>query len=49
MVDYCLPHMASKNSRIHRGEIKIEERIIKNIKKDVKFRMMFKGVGITQS
>ena len=37
-------HIWSKrNSRIHGEEIKTEESVVKSVRKDVKFRMMFKG------
>ena len=42
LVGYCLSHMSQRNLRIH-GEVKTEEIKVKRMRKDVKFRMMFKG------
>ena len=42
---YCLSIWSLCNSRVHEGEIKTEESIAKSVRKDVKFRMMFKWSG----
>ena len=39
---YCLSIWSLCNSRVLEGEIKTEESIAKSVRKDVKFRMMFK-------
>ena len=39
---YCLSIWSVCNSRVRGGEIKTEESIAKSVRKDVKFRMMFK-------
>ena len=43
---YYIYHIWSqRNSRIHGGEVKTEEIIVKRVKKDAKFRVMFKKGG----